>query len=979
MFHPRASIGIVWGSALALLGATNAWLICGYFGPLRDRPDPVFVLATPPWWHLPLWWAAALALVAGTARPLDRWRQARGRGVPRARWARLASIVLLSMPLAAIVALRSPLTHFAAPWVYFFVDLQPWVLAGAALLLAADINGEVGKPFSGRVTALWERFTARTSSQAWLDTALVVTLAVASLATSPLFRFQSAVIGDEPKYVRYLENWFRGRGMDVTSLAPIGELPPDHGSAVFRNLGHVGRAAAGVVSDAVQDLRRLAGLAAEPRPGPARGAGGWFVQGKRGGVYQVHTPGLSFLLFPGYVIDRTFLNWTSEFHPQLPTNLYCTATLVLILYLAWGLAVFRLLAAYTNRRGLSWALAALVMMALPSSAFAYQYYPEVAGGLVIALLARFVLLSADTRALPVLAHGALAGFLPWLHVRFGLVGLLGAAFFVLTRRRQRRAVFTFVAAFALPVAVLAAYFYHVSGSVMPWALHALCTDEATPFRLARAFHDLPNYWFDAGGGLLAHAPFYLMAALGFWLAWRHSHLVSVGIALIVLALAVPAAGHAWVGGGTTPLRLVAAVVPLLALPLADAVARYRTSRWFTALLGFLAVVSLQNGWTYNTHLVKSEPWLLGPTAGGWLFPMLFPLGSTGSYLADLPFWVWAIATIVLLAWPIIALRSPGMVPAVPVRPMSWAGVVTVLAVAFAALASVVGGWTGQRQRTRYMADEGEVRFRLLSVAAIHPGGLVWSSSRGRESLASMFPNSADAPVSTSVAPTSLRTGQSVTASIAADPRQRDRVWGAATIDFGDRTTAVRRRFVGALTASHRFGAPGDYVVRIEVNRPGVPAVVRAEHVRVTAVDARPALPAGMLSALPADLIGRPITVSIEEARIGERSLDLRCVLAGRYQGEDVWVWLVSADQGVYRARLTLGEASAADGGSRAVRLRVAHELAANDGDLVGLVVGIGRAGRLGMAGRSDVVALPWPGPLLIKGAAVVERVPPEQR
>src|SRR5439155_862422 len=88
-----------------------------------------------------------------------------------------------------------------------------------------------------------------------LDVSLMAVLASSSLLASPPLRFQSVLVGDEPKYLRYLENWYRGRGMDVADLGAIGDLPADFAPDVGGNLRRLGAALARAGADMTADVR----------------------------------------------------------------------------------------------------------------------------------------------------------------------------------------------------------------------------------------------------------------------------------------------------------------------------------------------------------------------------------------------------------------------------------------------------------------------------------------------------------------------------------------------------------------------------------------------------------------------------------------------------------------------------------------------------------------------------------------------------
>jgi hypothetical protein len=648
------------------------------------------------------------------------------------------------------------------------------------------------------------------------DATLAIVLATSSLLASPRQRFQSVLVGDEPKYLRYLENWYRGHGMDVSQLGPIADLPPGEGSHVTGNLARLGRALADEGHD----------LTAGAPPGRASSQGGWFVDGKRGGVYQVHNPGISFLLFPGYLIDRA-ASATQLWHPQFPTNLYGTGAIVLLLYLLWGLSIFNLLRSHTQHAAASWIIAAMLFLSVPVTAFAYQYYPEVAAGLIVALLVRYAVLSTDGRRLAAVSHGLLAGFLPWLHLRFAPLTLLAVVGFALTRRRDRRALASFGAGLVLPLAALAFYDYHVTGSLMPWALYALVPD-AELFSAARAWRDFPAIWLDRTWGLVGHAPIYLFALPGLGLLWKKSPRIASVVVLSVLAIALPAAGHGYTGAFTTPSRLIAAVLPLLALPIAESVLAYASSRAFVAAFALLGVISVQNGFTYNVHLIKSEASLHAATIGGWLFPLLLPDLQAPSRFTQPALLIWLAILVGLLTFPTVrrahASRS---------RARSWTGVVSTVVVAFAVLSAAIGGVAGARGRPEYTMNAGDARDRLIHVALTAKPAYAWSSANGAVDLRTYFPNPQGTSATLTVTPTNA--GAGVPIDLAVDVRRPGNRpgWGTAFVAFGDGSPPVRLAIEGSAHARHTYAQAGDYEITVDVQLWGLPPRSNAQRIHVS--------------------------------------------------------------------------------------------------------------------------------------------------
>src|SRR5438105_4353899 len=58
---------------------------------------------------------------------------------------------------------------------------------------------------------------------------------------TPLLRSDGATSGDEPKYVRYCENLYQGRGFDISDIKPLAQLPPDFHSQLWHNVVLLGR------------------------------------------------------------------------------------------------------------------------------------------------------------------------------------------------------------------------------------------------------------------------------------------------------------------------------------------------------------------------------------------------------------------------------------------------------------------------------------------------------------------------------------------------------------------------------------------------------------------------------------------------------------------------------------------------------------------------------------------------------------------
>src|SRR5205814_6602811 len=126
------------------------------------------------------------------------------------------------------------------------------------------------------------------------------------VSTSPRIRFSSVPVGDEPKYLRYAENWWQGRGMDMDGIQDVSNIPATKQRPRFlRNFAGLIPAVEGDFSELVSDVSFLGNSKHWGHQfNRATYVGNWFVTGKNGGLYQIHQPGISVALAPAYAIDR---------------------------------------------------------------------------------------------------------------------------------------------------------------------------------------------------------------------------------------------------------------------------------------------------------------------------------------------------------------------------------------------------------------------------------------------------------------------------------------------------------------------------------------------------------------------------------------------------------------------------------------------------------------------------------------------------
>jgi hypothetical protein len=962
---------------LALLVGVNGWLFTSSFVPLTDPLPPDYLLVARPFWDLAIWWLGAFVLIVGwqafIAPRIFRLPR-RADALASKYLATLSPLLLLVLPPVSLGLLATPLRDLAPPWLHLFIDLKWWLLAGVAVLVARAIDEVSEHIWLRRVAARMTQLRCARDSPVW-DLTLGLTLLAVTVLSSPANRFTSGVLGDEPKYLRYLENWYRGSGTDISEVGAIDELPADFRPNLLGNLRRAGIGLALIARDMTADVRRLIGLPAPPRPGPALSDNGAFVVGKRGGTYQVHNPGLSLLLFPGYAIDRYLLNWRSDTHPQFPTNLYCTSTILLTLYLLWGLALFWLLRAHTGDAALSWLIACVAMLSLPATAFNYQYYPEVPGGLFLVLVARYAF-STDTSPWKAFCYGVLAGYLPWIHLRFGSAGLVGLGVLCMPQGpRSPKKLAWFSLGMVIPLTALCLYSYHITGSLLPSKAWTLMKDALPVFNRANFWRGLIGFWFDQSWGVVAHAPVYLLAVAGLWPMWRRSRMVAITVSLFAMVVVIPAAGHNWTGSGTTPLRLIAGVVPFAAVPLADAFAYFKRSRWFLVTFAVFAVVSVQNGIAFNHHFDRTFPVLIGPNASGWLSRLALPDLDTETRTHNPLLYVWAVFTLVIMSAPLWRTRlNPAR------RQASWTVVTITTVVLIASVGSAVSAWTGDFQRIRFMTAYDKARDESVRFYLAHRTATIWTAHQGRVraqgrvgALERVFPNPA-AEVSVRVEPGAAAPHEPVAVIVEAAAPDGASAWGTADIDFGDGTASQRLPLVGSVTTKRAYSKPGDYLVWVQVMLAGAGTATHREQVTVLSSDLRGLFPTNRIGGLQPDLLTRPLSLTIDRITLSGSRLDVRCRPAsrgtlrasGRY-----WVWLIGYEHGALRAWLYYpgppSEPSSDDGSFTVSISPTGHP---DNLSTTGVIVAIGSASKNFTVSRSPVFAFSWPSPALTIGSPI---------
>ncbi len=276
-----------------------------------------------------------------------------------------------------------------------------------------------------------------------------------------------------------------------------------------------------------------------------------------GRLLSPHGPGLSVLLLPGFGLGGL-----------AGAQFQLTAAAALTWALAYALAL-RLTGA---RPLLVWLATAAA--ALTATAFVYssEVYPELPAAL--ALVAALLAATGRGRlgAGRALAVAALLTALPWLGVKYAPLAAIAAAFALWRATPRARA--AFAAAGALSAAAWAAFHLAAFDSLTPYHVNVVYAGDGTAEIVARhaGFGDrVYRLWgllIDRRFGVGRWAPVLLAALPGLWLLARGDARLRLVLALVAAQALMASFVAITMMGWWFPGRTLAAVFPLLPIPLA---------------------------------------------------------------------------------------------------------------------------------------------------------------------------------------------------------------------------------------------------------------------------------------------------------------------------------------------------------------------------------------------------------------------------
>ena len=357
--------------------------------------------------------------------------------------------------------------------------------------------------------------------------------------------------------------------------------------------------------------------------------------------------------------------------------------------------MFRLLRNATGSDAVAMTMATLGMTTLPMTAFAFQLYPELPACLLIVTGVNFAVFHAPhSTSRHALLAGLGAATLAWLHVRFGLISL--TLFALALWRVPGRSRWPLVLGYAALLAPLSFALYRMTGSWLPTALWDT-QSSGLEFAPEGVLTNLVGYAVDYRWGLLPHSLLLIAVPAGLAVLFRQSRASCLALVLTSAALGIPAAGHTLSAAGTTPGRLVLAVVPLFFWPIAVLVERFHGSSMARALVAIGAVLSLDAARAYNGSYAKQTPgWLRDVATSGWkpnlAFPSIRPDGGWANVNMTVLLLIFAVVVAITVAAYVQSRKTPSASPRMGLLQASLLALLFIAAVLTAATAAN-GRWT----------------------------------------------------------------------------------------------------------------------------------------------------------------------------------------------------------------------------------------------------------------------------------------------
>lgn len=264
-------------------------------------------------------------------------------------------------------------------------------------------------------------------------------------------------------------------------------------------------------------------------------------------LYSFHAPGLPLVLIPFYALGK-------RRGAVFAVNLAAA-------FLA--IQVVRLIRRYRGSTPVALGTWAVMFFTLPLTIYGGLIYPEFLGGLIFLTCILFIARKPTVSFPKIIAGAVLAGLLPWFHIRFAILGLTIAGYYLVRLIRDLR-VFGFLGCYAAMGLLFLGHQYSMFGN----PFHLLIFTDSSSFTVA-AFKGVAGIFIDRVYGILPYSPGYLVLLFGIWVMYFRARSAWYEfIGLFLPYFYIVASRPIWWGGWCPAGRFLAPILPLCALPLA---------------------------------------------------------------------------------------------------------------------------------------------------------------------------------------------------------------------------------------------------------------------------------------------------------------------------------------------------------------------------------------------------------------------------
>jgi hypothetical protein len=303
----------------------------------------------------------------------------------------------------------------------------------------------------------------------------------------------------------------------------------------------------------------------------SRSFGSLSIIGIDGGIYHLHLPGLSVLIFPGFFLDLSFFPEDPEISDPFlslkgfPSKLFFTRLWLLAIGLLSFLFFARLIYKFFGSIFLLVLLPLLYIFCSPVPKFMFQLYPEFAACFFTLLVLNAILFPFKIRYSSEIFVILGLGFLPWLHQRFIFLAFSLYLIFVIReifiQKKYKKFLIVTLLLIIMSLPYLY-YFYSITGSPMPNSMHKLY---GTTFTRVGMFPlGFFGHLFHHSKGIIWLFPWTALAFIGIYRGLKSDRTNALMLLLLLAPYFLMTCFHiAWHGMVREPGRYLVAIFPLL--------------------------------------------------------------------------------------------------------------------------------------------------------------------------------------------------------------------------------------------------------------------------------------------------------------------------------------------------------------------------------------------------------------------------------